>query len=101
MKTVVITGASSGIGAALATELGRQGHRLVLAARRERELQAIARQTGAETIVVPTDVTRRADVEHLRDRALSVFDHIDVWVNNAGQGMTKPVLESPTTISTR
>src|SRR5919198_708807 len=93
MKTVVITGASGGIGAALAIELGRQGHRLALAARRDAELQAIARQTGAQTIVVPTDVTRRADVEHLRDCALSLFGHVDVWVNNAGRGMTKPVLE--------
>src|SRR5262245_34593631 len=93
MKTVVITGASGGIGASLATELGRQGHRLVLAARRERELNAVARQTDAETIVVATDVTRREDVEHLRERALSVFGHIDVWVNNAGRGMTKQVLE--------
>jgi short-subunit dehydrogenase len=92
-KTIVITGASGGIGAALAAQLGRQGHRLALAARREPELNAVARQSGAETIVVPTDVTNRADVEHLRDRALTVFGRIDVWVNNAGRGITKPVLE--------
>jgi len=92
-KTIVITGASGGIGAALAAQLGGQGHRLALAARREPELNAVARQSGAETLVVPTDVTSRADVERLRDRALSVFGRIDVWVNNAGRGMTKPVLE--------
>ena len=92
-RTIVITGASGGIGAALAAQLGRQGHRLALAARREPELNAVARQSGAETLVVPTDVSNRADVEHLRDRALSVFGRIDVWVNNAGRGLTKPVLE--------
>jgi short-subunit dehydrogenase len=92
-KTVVITGASAGIGAALARQLGARGDRLALAARRETELQAVARQSGAEAIVVPTDVTRRADVERLRDRALDRFGALDVWVNNAGRGITKPVLE--------
>jgi short-subunit dehydrogenase len=93
VKTIVITGASGGIGAALAIQLGKQGHRLALAARREPELNDVARQSGAETLVVPTDVTRRADVERLRDRAVSAFGGIDVWVNNAGRGVTKPVLE--------
>jgi len=92
-RTVVITGASSGIGAALARQLGARGDRLVLAARREAELQAVARGSGADALVVPTDVTRRADVERLRDRALERFGAVDVWVNNAGRGITKPVLE--------
>ena len=42
---------------------------------------------------MPTDVTRRADVERLRDRAIEAFGHVDVWVNNAGRGMTKAALE--------
>jgi len=92
-KHVVITGASGGIGAVLAEQLGAAGHRVALAARRERELQAVAARAGHGAIAVPTDVTRRSDVERLRDRAIEAFGHVDVWVNNAGRGITKPVLE--------
>ncbi len=92
-KHVVITGASSGIGAALAVQLGAAGHRVALAARREHELQEVAGRAGTGAIVVPTDVTNRGDVERLRDRAIEAFGHVDVWVNNAGRGITKPVLE--------
>src|SRR5437870_3952100 len=93
MKHIVITGASGGIGAALAMQLGGQGHRVALAARREAELRAVASRAGSGAIVVPTDVTRRGDVERLRDRAIAELGHVDVWVNNAGRGITKPVLE--------
>jgi short-subunit dehydrogenase len=92
-KTVVITGASGGIGAELAVQLGRRGDRLVLAARREVELHDTARRAGSESLVVPTDVTKRSEVERLRDRALERFGHVDVWVNNAGRGITKQTLE--------
>src|SRR3954471_25012775 len=93
MKHIVITGASGGIGAALAVQLGAAGHRVALAARREAELQEVARRAGRSAIVVATDVTRRGEVERLRDRAIAEFGHLDVWVNNAGRGITKPVLE--------
>jgi short-subunit dehydrogenase len=93
MRHIVITGASGGIGAALAVQLGAAGHRVALAARRESELQEVARRAGDGAIVVPTDVTRRGDVERLRDRAVAAFGHVDVWVNNAGRGITRPVLE--------
>lgn len=92
-KVVVITGASAGIGAALARRLGSEGHRLVLAARRERELRDVAASTGADARAVATDVTRRAEVQRLRDAALDAFGHVDVWVNNAGRGISVPVLE--------
>ena len=92
-KHIVITGASGGIGAALAVQLGAAGHRVALAARRERELQEVAARAGTGAIVVPTDVTKRGDVERLRDRAIDAFGHVDVWINNAGRGITKPVLE--------
>ena len=92
-KHIVITGASSGIGAELAFQLGAAGHRVALAARRERELRAVATKAGDGAIVVPTDVTRRIEVERLRDRAIEAFGYIDVWVNNAGRGITRPVLE--------
>ena len=91
-KVVVITGASSGIGAALARELSAQGHRLVLAARRREELEKIAREAGG-ALAVPTDVTRREEVERLRDRAIAELGRIDVWINNAGRGISKPVLQ--------
>ena len=92
-RTIVITGASSGIGAALATHLGNAGHRLVLAARSREGLEAVARAAGSDARVVVTDVTRRADVERLRDEAIRAFGQIDVWVNNAGQGIDKRVLD--------
>ncbi len=93
MKHIVITGASEGIGAALAVQLGAAGHRIVLAARREGPLEEAASRAGSGAIAVPTDVTRRGDVERLRDRALAALGHVDVWVNNAGQGMTRRVLD--------
>jgi NADP-dependent 3-hydroxy acid dehydrogenase YdfG len=88
-KVVVVTGASAGIGATLAAQLAAAGHTLVLAARREAELTAIAAPLGALPVV--TDVTDRAQVEALCARALEVHGRIDVWVNNAGRGITRPV----------
>jgi NADP-dependent 3-hydroxy acid dehydrogenase YdfG len=89
----VVTGASAGIGAALARQLAHGGHAVVLAARREPELRQLAAALGPGALAVPTDVTRRADVERLRDAALAAFGRVDVWVNNAGRGITRPVLE--------
>ena len=93
MKHIVITGASSGIGATLAAQLSRAGHRIALAARREAELNEVAARIGNNAVVIPTDVTKRAEVERLRDRAIEALGHVDVWVNNAGRGITKPALE--------
>ena len=92
-KVIVITGASSGIGAATAKQLAGRGDKVVLAARREVELNQVANQCGADALAVVTDVTHRAEVEHLRDEALRVFGRVDVWFNNAGRGINCPVLE--------
>ena len=92
-RIIVITGASSRIGSALARQLASKGHQLVIAARRGRELKQVAAQTGTRVIPVVTDVTRRTDLENLRDLALKEYGHIDVWVNNAGRGITKTVME--------
>lgn len=92
-RVIVITGASGGIGAELARQLGRAGHTIVLAARREAELRRAAADAGARALAVVTDVTRRASMEALRDAALREFGRVDVWVNNAGRGITRSVLE--------
>ena len=91
-KVIVITGASEGIGAALAQKLGATGATLVLAARREAPLAAVAALSGTALAVV-TDVTRREQVDRLLARALEAHGRVDVWVNNAGRGITKPVLQ--------
>lgn len=93
MKTIVITGASAGIGAAMARRLARDGYRLALAARRADALRAVAEDCEAGAITVVADVTRRADVERLRDETLRAYGEIDVWINNAGRGITRSVLE--------
>ena len=92
-KVIVITGASAGIGAELARQLGAKGAKLVLAARRKTELEAVATQSGPETLAVVTDVTGRADVDRLRDAALSDSGKWIVWVNNAGRGIARSVAE--------
>ncbi len=92
-KVIVITGASSGIGAALALKLATEGHRLALAARRQKELGAVAARCGANAMAVVTDVTRLRDMEQLREETLARYGTIDVWVNNAGRGIGKKVLE--------
>jgi len=96
-KTVVITGASAGIGAALALRLAREGHNLALAARRKEQLDDVARQAATagspRVITVVADMTSRADVERLSDQAIATFGGYDVWVNNAGRGITRQVLD--------
>ena len=88
-SVVVITGASSGIGAALAELLGSQGASVVLVARRGEPLRAVAARCGDRALAVAADVTRREDVRRVKEEALARFGRIDVWVNNAGQGITR------------
>ncbi len=88
-KVVVITGASSGFGKGTALELARAQAHLVLAARRAELLTELAQQCrdfGVQTLAVPTDVSRREQVEALCRGALDRFGRIDVWINNAGVG---------------
>ena len=92
-KVVVITGASSGIGAELAKQLVAKGAKVVLAARRKTELEQNAAALGANAIAVVTDVTIRSEVEQLSQRAIAQFGRVDVWVNNAGRGISRSVAE--------
>jgi NADP-dependent 3-hydroxy acid dehydrogenase YdfG len=92
-RVVVITGASGGIGAALAERVGQNGDRPVLVARRARELGEVAQRAGGEALIVVADVTRREEVEHVVAAALTRFGRIDVWVNNAGRGISRAVSE--------
>ena len=86
-KTVAITGASSGIGAAAARLLARRGANVALGARRTDRLEALAgaiRAEGGSVRFQALDVTRREDVQAFVDLAASEFGRIDVIVNNAG-----------------
>ena len=88
-KVVVITGASGGIGAAAAAAVAERGASVVLVARREAELLAVAKECGPNTLPVVADVTSRADVKRVVASALERFGHVDVWVNNVGRGITR------------
>ncbi|HKK91786.1 MAG TPA: SDR family oxidoreductase [Longimicrobiales bacterium] len=86
-KVALVTGASSGIGAAVARALARAGAAVVLAARRSERLEELADEItadGGNAMVQVTDVTRRNEVEALAQRARDAHGRIDVLVNNAG-----------------
>ena len=88
-RVFVITGASSGIGAATAVEASRQGHRLVLASRREEALEEVAARCNGETLTVPVDVTSWEQNEQLAEAALDRFGAIDIVFANAGFGANR------------
>ena len=92
-KVVVVTGASAGIGAELAKQLAARGAMVVLAARRKEELDAVAKGIGERAFAVTTDVTKRSDVEELARAAVERYGRIDVWVNNAGRGISRSVAD--------
>jgi short-subunit dehydrogenase len=97
-RVIVITGASSGIGRALAVELAPQQPRLVLAARDVVRLEETAercRRLGAEALVVPTDVTAQDQCRALMERAAAELGGIVVLVNNAGAAMWSRFDELP------
>lgn len=89
-KTILLTGASQGIGRALARTLAEQRPRLVLASRDRVALEAVAedcRAKGADVLVVPTDISEEPQCRSLVEQAVERFKVIDVLVNNAGIGM--------------
>lgn len=90
-KVVIVTGASSGIGEATARQFGREGSKVVLAARRVDRLQSLAQEitgmgTGADVLVVEADLSKLEDIQSLIKQSIDKFGRIDILVNNAGFG---------------
>jgi NADP-dependent 3-hydroxy acid dehydrogenase YdfG len=93
-KVALITGASSGMGAAAAVRLARDGARVVLAARREDRLKQVAeqvRQAGGEPLICLTDVARLDNIQAMIARTMETFGRIDVVYNNAGLMRVAPI----------
>jgi len=91
-KTVLITGASSGIGAALAKEYSQHDFNLILCARREDRLQEVIKEcSGSEAVAVRCDVTKPEDLQRVVAVGLEKFGTIDIVIANAGFGIHGPV----------
>lgn len=89
-KTVLLTGASSGIGAATAVELGRLGHRVAIGARRSDRLEEVARRVeaaGGRAFAHPLDVSRPESIDAFYAACEAAFGPVDVLINNAGMSV--------------
>ena len=90
----VVTGGGTGIGRAIALGLASAGADVVLAGRRPEPLAAVAAEIesgGHRAVAVPTDVTQRAELDELADRAVAEFGPVTIWVNNAGGLQGEPM----------
>ncbi len=95
-KTILVTGASSGFGEAIALACAEAGAKLSLVARRRERLEAVAsacRERGAEALVCPADVSDDAQIFQALDQTLAAFGAVDVLVNNAGFNHTERSIE--------
>ena len=96
-KVVIITGASSGIGAATAKRLARDGMKLTLAARREDRLKEVAAEVeslGGEALIVVADIRHNEDIQKIIQVTLDRWGRIDVLLNNAGMGNDKSLSDT-------
>ena len=96
-KTIIITGASSGIGEEAALQLARAGAKVCLIARRAEELQRIQAKIqaqGGDVSIYPADITDQEQLEACVTQILSAHDKVDVLVNNAARSIRRPILES-------
>lgn len=95
-KTVVVTGASSGLGKAVCLAFAQEGANIVMAARRPELLMKAAEEVksvGAQVIAVPTDVSNADQVTRLSDQTLSTFGRVDILINNAAIDYPGPITE--------
>ena len=92
-KHVVITGASSGIGAALVAEFVRSGARVTMVARREADMRALAKEVGGQTQIFVVDLSRMEGALAWISPAEAQFGPIDVLVHNAGVQLVEPAEE--------
>ncbi len=95
-KVAVITGASKGLGRAMALALGGAGARLALVSRDRQQLKATAEAAhalGAEAKILQTDVTKEEEVRRLEKEVIDGFGHVQILINNAGINIRKPVID--------
>lgn len=86
-ETVIVTGASRGLGASMAKRFAREGATVVLTARSENELETVATEAGGETLVAPADVTDERAVRAVVDETVDRYGEVTGLVNNAGIGL--------------
>jgi short-subunit dehydrogenase len=100
-KTIWITGASSGIGEALALVAANEGAKIILSARREEELMRVAKNCNideANYLILPLDLEHTENIEDKVKQVVAKFGRIDVLINNSGMGHRTHALNTPTAI---
>lgn len=97
-KVIWITGASSGIGEALAYQFANQGAKLIISSRREDELQRVKGNISSECLIIAIDITDDASVEQAVKTAINYYGKIDVLVNNAGVSQRSLAVDSQITV---
>jgi NADP-dependent 3-hydroxy acid dehydrogenase YdfG len=96
-KTAIVTGASRGIGKAIALSLAKAGVKVVLAARQQTDLESAKTEilkNGGQCIAVQADVAKEADIDHLIEKTTDAFGTVDILVNNAGFGIFSKVADT-------
>ena len=97
-KVAVVTGGSSGIGLAAARLLHDQGAKVVISGRNQNALTAAAREIGGETLAIPADVAKPADLDALFAKVVKTFGKVDILFANAGIAKFAPIADSSETL---